>query len=138
MDRTKVDIVEWQVTADIANNIALEAEKHETPTLFVLIPSVFQVDEVLVNDYIKALNFDHDQFDLDQPTRLLTAELESNGLTVIDLTDGLQEVNNQGEDSLYGRIDKHLSPEGHEVAAEILHPYLLESLTQAKQDGFQE
>ena len=82
-----------------------------------------------------ALNIDPALIDLDQPSRYLKAELESQGLTIIDATESLRAAHTAGEVDLYGRVDVHFGVNGHRHVADLLFPIITDMLeTQDKHD----
>lgn len=126
----------WNRTADRLAGIAASAREHDTRTLFALIPSAFQVDEAVFQEFALGIGLDPARIDLDQPSRILLESLTARGLTVVDLLPGLRQVHAL-RGPLYGRIDRHLNPEGHRVVFELLRPELSELLspTPAVQEG---
>ena len=111
----------WEITADILADIAHAAAEVGTPTLIVLLPTVFQVESEIFEEYLLGFGIDRTRVDLGQPNRLLREALRDRGLNVVDLLPPLQEAHERGT-RLYGRIDRHLSAEGHYVIAGYLEP----------------
>src|SRR2546426_8262390 len=52
--------------------------------------------------------------DVDQPSRLLRLALEKQHLTVLDALPAFRRAQSTGT-KLYGQVDNHLSPAGHDV-----------------------
>jgi hypothetical protein len=117
----------WRVTGEICRDLATRAAQDGTPTLFVLVPATFQVDERALERYVKGVGLDLSQVDLDQPTRRLTEELGRQGLAVYDALPRLREEARRGT-QLFGRADTHLWPDGHRVVAEELLPLAAEMI----------
>ncbi len=119
----------WANTADICADIEAEAARYDIPTLFVLLPAPYQIyaDEWLA-DYLKFAEVDPNTVDLDQPARLLLSEMRARGLTVIDITDALLDVAEADGVRLYGDVDRHFTPHGHAVVADLLVEPVLEQL----------
>jgi hypothetical protein len=111
----------WDVTADILADIAGLAALRGTPTLFVLIPAPLQVEPAVFRENVQGFGLDSSQFDLDQPTRLLRTRLEARGLPVVDVLPAFREADRNGP-RLYGTVDQHLSPRGHEVLERLVEP----------------
>jgi len=126
--RTEASSQDWQVTGDVLADIAAEAGQRHTRVMYILLPPHHYIDENALASYAAAMGVDRAQLDVSQPARLLTAELVRRGLTVVDATPALARAYDAGRQDLYGRIDRHFSPAGHQVVAEFLHPIALSSL----------
>jgi hypothetical protein len=87
--------------------------------LFVLIPAPFQVQPVVFHRYVQGFRVDSSQFDLDQPTRLMRDRLQARGLMVLDVLPEFRAAELQGS-RLYGAVDPHLTPRGHEVLERLV------------------
>jgi len=124
---------DWQVTGDVLADIAAEAGRRRTQVAYILIPPHHYLDDDALATYAGALGVDRAQLDVGQPARLLTAELVRRGLTVFDATPALARAYHAGRTDLYGRVDRHFSPAGHQVMADFLHDVALSSL--APHDG---
>lgn len=107
----------WTVTAEILAEIAQAARQRQTATLYVLIPSRFQVVEELAWAAAAFYDVDPSQVDLDQPNRRLREELETLGLDVVDTLPEIRARQANGE-TLYGSVDSHLGPAGHAAVAD--------------------
>lgn len=125
--RELADIEAWEITADTVDRAAASARSRGTPFLVVLIPADYQVDEDLGRKYAEAHGVGPLAYDLEQPNRRLQEELESRGVTVIDTLPALRAAREAGV-ALYGRVDRHTSPAGHRILAEVVGPPLLEAL----------
>jgi hypothetical protein len=119
--RSEATSPRWEVTADIIAEIAHLGEQSSTPTLIVLLPTVFQVERETFEEYLRGFGIDRRRVDLEQPDLILGAALRARGLTVVDLLPILREAHERGA-TLYGTIDRHLSNEGHSVIAQHLEP----------------
>ncbi len=119
----------WNVAADILSDVATEAERYELPTVFVLIPTPYQVDEAVFDQYVAGFDIDPDSVDLDQPTTRLASALEARGRLVVDALPRFRQLHDEGV-PLYGRVDRHLTAAGHEALWSILRPSL-DSLLEA-------
>lgn len=118
------DAPDWSISAGILAEIDALARDRDTPALFVLIPSVYQVDPGLLREHARALGVDPATLDPDQPNRQLGDRMREEGLTVIDLLPELRAAHEQGA-RLYGTIDPHFAPEGHRVTWEGLSAAVL-------------
>jgi hypothetical protein len=123
----------WQITADICASIHEIFEGRNVPVVFVLIPAVYQVEPLLFERYLRAFAIPRDSVDLEQPNRLLAAEFARRRLRLLDALEALRGAHRRGA-LLYGRIDRHLSAEGHVVLASFLEtamePLLRQSVAQ--------
>lgn len=124
----------WGVTADICALLAEEISTFEIPSLFILLPSVYEVDLERTRRAMDAFDIDPHDVDLDQPARLLRKELETRHLRVLDTTKALRlsaQVNSQ---DIYGETDKHFGPRGHEIVSELLAPSVVGMLRSSPQE----
>jgi lysophospholipase L1-like esterase len=126
--RAEASSRDWQVTGDVLADIAAEAGKRQTQVAYILIPPHHYLDEDALAKYAAAMGAEVAQLDVSQPARLLTAELARRGLTVFDATPALARAYHDGRKDLYGRIDRHFSPAGHQVMADFLHAIALPAL----------
>ncbi|MCZ6756031.1 MAG: hypothetical protein O7E49_12030 [Gemmatimonadetes bacterium] len=117
----------WGVTAEICSSIATLVGQHGAPTIFVLLPVFFQADPRIFGADLRALGLDSALMDVDQPNRLLGRALGELRLEVLDLLPVFRIATAEGRE-LYGRVDKHLSPEGHALAVARLTPMILTHL----------
>jgi hypothetical protein len=110
----------WTVTAEILADIAAAAAARGTGVLFVLLPPDQYFDESALARYARAVGVGMAELDVGQPARLLTTELTRRGLQVADPAPALRAAFVAGERDLYGRVDKHFAPAGHQVVARFL------------------
>jgi lysophospholipase L1-like esterase len=117
----------WHVTTGICADLAALGAAHAIPVLFVLIPAPFQVEAAIFDEYVRGLGVDPDSVDVEQPTRIMRDSLAARGLEVLDLLPAFRAATADGA-SLYGRVDRHLSPAGHTRLADLLSPWLVDRL----------
>ena len=117
----------WRLTASICRDINDLAITHGSKTIFILIPTPYEVDANTFKEYSSTFNIDPFSVDLDQPNRLLKSGLASYDLTTIDLLQVMRIENAKGKD-LYGRVDTHLNVAGNKLVAETLAPMIEEIL----------
>lgn len=132
--RSEATSQRWRVTADLCADAAAEAGGHGIETLFVLLPGAYHVDPELGLAYAATVGFGPDEVDLEQSSRILTAELLKQGLRFVDLTTPLREARAAGVRT-HGEIDTHLSPAGHAAVARELHESVLELLRATSTQG---
>jgi len=119
----EADSPQWVATAEICRDIAALAADKGTPTVFVLIPTVYQVDDKVFREYSKGFDIDPAQVDLEQPNRLLGQAMMALDLATLDALVPLKQ-SLDGSEPLYGRVDTHFSARGHRVVAEYIIPLL--------------
>lgn len=118
----------WNTFGEIAADIDSIANAHGARTLFVLIPAPFQVDERQFEQYLTGFQIDPAAVDLEQPTRLVTEQLTSRGLRMLDALPTFRAAHAEGV-QLYGAVDPHLTPAGHQRLAGLVLPSATELLT---------
>lgn len=115
----------WQITAGIVEAIVDHAAGRGVPALAVLLPGVYMIDRTISERYVASLGIDPARVDLEQPARLLGAALAARGVDTVDTSEALRRALAEGTDDLYGRVDTHLGPAGHRVAAAAVLPRLI-------------
>lgn len=125
--KTTANTPRWDVTAGALADIAVAGQRRHIPTLFVLIPAPFQVDTATFTEFLQAFGVDATTVDLDQPERLIGDRLRARHLDVIDVLTPFRAAN-EGAPPLYGHVDRHLSPRGHQVLARLVEPRIQELL----------
>ena len=65
--------------------------------------------------------------DLDQPDRLMGERLRARHLAVLHVLPAFRAVEDAGR-QLYGRVDRHLSPAGHEKLDSLVEPEVVNIL----------
>ncbi len=121
--RSEAGSARWHVTGDLCKDIAAEASRHGVPVVFVLIPTPWQVETAVWQQYLASFGVDSATVDLDQPNRLLTERLLGRGLEVLDPLEQFRARAAAGE-RLYGSIDRHFTPAGHEALEAFVLPWL--------------
>ena len=116
---SEADTERWTVTAELATDIATVASQHGAEALFVLIPAPFQLDSADLKRYVEGFDIDPSAIDLDQPNRKLGDELAARGLEVRDALPAFRAAYQRGR-RLYGAVDQHFTPDGHELFAELV------------------
>ncbi len=117
----------WSITADILAAMDSLATVHGISALFVLIPSIEQVDAQVLKTRVHAFGIEPGSLDVDQPSRLLSAELGKRKLRYVSLLEPLRTAQARGL-SLYGRVDTHPSADGHRVMWNAVAPELSDVL----------
>ena len=125
--RSTADTPRWDVTAGICADIAAAAAQHGAPALFVLVPASFQVERSTFYEYLQGFNIDSSLVDVDQPNRLLADRLRARGLLVVDALPAFRAATADGT-KLFGSVDRHLSPAGHELLASVVVPSIVRAM----------
>ena len=122
--RSKAKAPDWAVTAQILRDIRDLAEVRRVSTLFFLVPAPYQVDTVSFHRALRGFRVDPATVDLDQPDRLLAEAMQAYRLDVLDVLADFRRAQASGT-RLYGSVDSHLSPEGHELLESLLEPVVI-------------
>ncbi len=130
--RAQAQSPRWRVTAEIARDLAAAAEERGASSLFVLIPASFQVYKRTFHEYVRGFGIDSTTVDIDQPSRLLREVLAVQGLCVVDALPAFRAAAAEGP-RLFGTIDRHFSPAGHAVLADLIAPLAARLLVDAGQ-----
>ena len=101
-----------------------EASQYGVPIVFTLLPSSYQVDTTYLDWARQAFGIKQEDIDIDQPSYLLEAVTQPYQLDVIDLQPPMRKAYAEG-DILFGHVDSHLSPKGHEIVATTIEPHIV-------------
>jgi hypothetical protein len=126
--RREADSPRWGVTAQICRDIRDLARAHDVPTLFMLIPAPFQADTAAFYRALKGFTIDSSAVDLDQPERLLASAMRAYGLDLVDVLAEFRQAERSGR-RLYGTVDPHLSPAGHDLLERLVEPVVAAKLS---------
>lgn len=117
---SEADADRWRVTAEICAEIAARARAAGAPTLVVLLPPDYAIEREMGAAFAASAGLAPGEVDFDQPARILAALLEREGVATLDATPVLSRAWAEHGVPLFGRVDRHLSPAGHEVVAEAV------------------
>lgn len=92
----------------------------------VLVPSPQSVDAELFGQSIAPTRFESEDFDLDQPYRMMEDFAKINHIELINPLESFRRAHHSST-SLYLARDMHFSPKGHQVFAQEIARYLRES-----------
>ena len=115
------DSPRWEMTARVLQNTVDVAARSGSRAAVVLIPPDFAVDRALGKAYVAGSGVDPALVDLDQPARLLGERLRDAGIVALDPTHHFKALHDSGV-ALYGRVDRHLNPRGHDELARFIAP----------------
>ena len=126
----------WLVTGELCRDIAAAAAVYDVPVLFVLVPTSYQTDPAAFSRYVRGFDIDLSTVDLEQPTRLIGDALRGWGLQVIDVLSEFRERRAaEPATPLFGSVDAHLSPAGHDLLAELVLPSVAAALGTVRHPG---
>lgn len=111
----------WGVAADAVADIVSAARARGLPAVVAIIPAPFQFEPDRFQAEAAAAGLRPEDVDREQSTRELGHALACRGIAVVDLTPALGAAVARGV-PMYGRVDRHFTPEGHRVATEALWP----------------
>ena len=131
----QADSERWATTSRVCADLQREAEARGIPVLFVLLPGISEIDPEVAQSTARAFGVDPERLDLDQPSRRMSSELEKLGLKVLDMTPALRAARAAGRRDLYGSVDAHFAPAGHQVVADALVPLLLDVLRSTSEEA---
>jgi hypothetical protein len=69
--------------------------------------------------YVAGFKLDRADIDLDQPNRVMQEQLRSAGIRVVDALPALRHAFAEGVRP-YGYVDRHFSPDGHAIVADLI------------------
>ncbi len=124
----------WAVTGDILADIDAMAKARGAATLYMLIPSIEQVEPEILAHRARSFHIDPSTLDIDQPERLISRELEKHHLDFFSVREALRAAQQRGV-TLYGRADMHPSADGHRVMWNTLAPHLARELQAPYRDS---
>ncbi len=128
---SEVNSPRWQNTADALAELDAAARAEGAPALFVLLPGVYQVDEDVLIQTLRASGIRRSEIDRDQPNRLLLRLLHERGITVVDTTPAFREAHKNGGGPFFGHVDTHLSPAGHVLVANTIKSQVTQLLLES-------
>jgi hypothetical protein len=129
--RSEATSSRWNITADICLEIQRAAAARGVPALFAIVPAQYQISPERFQQYAQGFRIDTASVDLDQPNRLLGAALRARGLSVVDPLDQLR-ASQQNGTRLYGNVDPHFSPAGHDAFEQAVRPRIRAILSHGK------
>ena len=125
---SEADSPNWEITTNILADIDRLAVEADTPMLVVLLPPVYYLDDEELNTLVQALNLQPNEVYWQQPSQIFATKFEEVDIAYVDVTPTMRAAYADGNTELYGRIDRHFSPAGHQVVANYLTPIILEKL----------
>jgi hypothetical protein len=119
--RSQASSPRWSLTAGICAEIAQAARAGGVPSLFVLIPSPFEVDSVALAAFMSGFHVDPATVDVEQPTRLMDGALRARGLATLTMLSDFRSLVQHGT-ALYGTVDRHLTAAGNRELERLVEP----------------
>ena len=102
----------WEDTAVTCSFIQDEFAKYDTPLLFVLLPTEFQVHQESFDRYVEWFDIPADSVDIELPNMKLKEFFTLEDLPWIDTFPKLRDEAQKGK-RFFGNIDLHFNREGH-------------------------
>jgi lysophospholipase L1-like esterase len=112
----------WQITADLTQQIKVEADAVGAKLLFVLVPHELQVNDQDWQMVVSEFHLVETAYDRDLPSRRFREILEQTEISYLDLTPEFRQRIQAGETLYIG----HFSKEGHAVVGEAIYEKLRE------------
>jgi len=78
--------------------------------------------------YEKGFGLDPSKIDINQPQRLMDQQMAQRGLTYVDALPAFRAAASR-TNQLFGRVDRHFTPNGHALMASVVAPALQAALT---------
>jgi hypothetical protein len=122
------DAAFWDITINRLADIAQMGKSHNTPVLFVLIPSDSQVLQSSLAWRMEAFDVQAEEVDIEQSSAIFVPRMEALDLRLLDLLPILRAADENQVRDLYGEVDAHLGLNGHRLVAEHLLPIVLQIL----------
>lgn len=114
---------EFKKTEEILTQLNSFAKSNNLKLAVVIIPLNYQADENQKKIFIKNNYNSSQQYDMEQPQKIIKEWANKNNAFVIDLLPELSKSNNNGD--LYWKLNGHFNVKGNQKAAEIIHDNLL-------------
>jgi hypothetical protein len=112
----------WNQIKSILTEFSDEVRQRNQRLVVLIIPTSYQVYSESWNNYLKGLELDPAQYDLDKPQRILKDFLREKNVECVDVLPVLR--SKISGPPLFFTLDSHLTPEGHRVVGEVLCDYL--------------
>lgn len=122
------DSPRWTTTVRVLRKTVDLATRTGARAMVILIPPDFAIDAAMGTDYAAGSGVDVALVDLAQPTRLLSRKLRHAGVVALDPTARFEALFESGI-TLYGKVDRHLNPRGHEELARFIWPAVAEQFS---------
>jgi hypothetical protein len=117
----KANSSRWRITAEVCEETQNEFSRYNTPVFFVLLPSIIQLYDDILKQYIWGLGLNRHSIDPYQPNRLLKGEFEARKLLLVDPLEYMSSKAKEGHE-MYGTVDRHFNENGHKSVSEYIAP----------------
>lgn len=114
--------MQFDKTKKILDEMNSYAKTRNIKFVIIIIPLDYQVNNELKEKFIKD-NFKDNNFDIEQPQKVIIEWAKRNNIAVIDLIPELS----KSEQNLYWRFNGHFNEKGNEEVANIIHNELIKS-----------
>jgi len=103
----------------LSNMIQDEFNKYDTPIFFVFLPTIYQVEEYTLDQFIRNENINIGEIDIELPNKLLGEKFYKSDIIYYDPLKHMKNITKTLR--LYEPIDKHFNINGHEIISEYLY-----------------
>ncbi len=124
----------WQVAATLCRMTKEVFDRYNTPVFFVLLPTLYQVQEEKFYEYLDFMKIPRDSVDLWQPNVIINDLFPRYNLHLVDVCSYMREKARRGV-KMYGTRDRHFTKEGNRAVAEAVFPVVEEYLADKLQPG---
>lgn len=114
----------WTFTKRTLEEIVRIASRHGARVAVIVIPTAYQVNQELWDDYMDVYAIDRQSVDWEKPQRILKRWGMARDIKVLDLLPRLREVARR--EDLYYKVDRHWNKNGNKVAGEEIYRFLKE------------
>lgn len=99
------------------------ADENKIPMIMFIIPSKEQVDNAKLKEFLQESGADENEIEYDKMQKLVIRFANQNNLSVLDMLPYFRQKN--VNNTFYYNIDGHWNAKGHQLAADVLHNYLI-------------
>ena len=116
----------FQILKDLIIKMHGEASDHNIPMLFVLAPSLIQVEDLYWNRFLEKYQTHMSELDRSVIHRRLMNFAQNRNLLMIDLLPTLIQTHRQTNKSMYRPIEQHWTAEANQVVANVIYNDLIQ------------
>lgn len=109
-----------KITAKICKKIDKVFRDQDIKTKFIILPAAYQVNDKLLNNYLKGFRIDKNKIDILNPNKLLNNEFKKINLVLHDPFLEFLKLNKQGINT-HGKIDRHFNEVGHAITSDFVY-----------------
>jgi hypothetical protein len=121
----------WELLQAIIEETQAQAQASDAQYGVFLIPEIAQVDEMAyqedVGNYTSKWDLTVTTWDITRPNAAMTEMLTARGILVLDLLPAFNAHVESGGGTLYFANNRHFTPEGHRLTAELLCDWVIDN-----------